>query len=130
MLGVAHLNVRSILNGFSEFRDLVKTLEPQIIGVGETWLSCDIPDSVINIDGYHIVRKDRRGRGGGVAIYICKNLKFKIIPTECFSFMEQLWLDVSCAHGSVCFGVVYRPPPIRMLCNFLILLMKHLRILV
>ena len=44
---------------------------PEIICITESWLYCNIPNIAVNLDGYHLIRKDRSsGPGGGVAVYI------------------------------------------------------------
>ena len=49
----------------------------QIIIVTE--LSGDIPDNVINIPGFILIRKDRHnGFGGGCAIYVSDEIPMKI----------------------------------------------------
>lgn len=43
-----------------------------VIAISESCLKSHIPSKNVKIDGYNLVRNDRRGcRGGGVAIYIC-----------------------------------------------------------
>ena len=42
-----------------------------IIAVTESWLSDEISDSVVSINGYTVIRRDRStGIGGGVMCYI------------------------------------------------------------
>ena len=52
-----------------------------ILLINETKLDSTIHDSDVYIPGFEIVRKDRRvnGRkGGGVCIYLCTNLNYRI----------------------------------------------------
>ena len=44
----------------------------------ETRLNSTIPDSMIHIDGYDIIRKDRSRNGGGVCIYIRNTITTKL----------------------------------------------------
>lgn len=46
--------------------------------LSETWLSKSITDNDIHIDGYNVFRTDRPRRGGGVAIFVKKQ-----VPCEC-----------------------------------------------
>lgn len=105
---VAHLNARSLLPKFVQFRDLVLKHRYDIIGVSETWLTPDVCNSVIEIYGCHLYRNDRVGRGGGVAIYVSDIYKCRIIPSG--DLIEQLWLSVSLNGKLYIFGVSYRPP--------------------
>jgi len=50
---------------------MVKQQCPEIICITVSWLTCNIPDIAVNLDGYHLIRKDRSsGPGGGVDVYI------------------------------------------------------------
>lgn len=114
MLGVAHLNVRSLLGNFADFCELVRSVDADIFGVTETWLGASVSDCAVSVPGYQLIRKDRCSRGGGVAIYLRNCLKFTVIPTESFSYIEQLWLNVALGSVSLCVGTIYRPPNTNM----------------
>jgi len=46
-------------------------LEPDIIGITETWLNDKVNGAEVVIEGYDLFRCDRLGmRGGGVLLYI------------------------------------------------------------
>ena len=52
---------------------------PDILIITETWTNESVADDFLNIGGYDIIeRKDRNdtlmGRGGGIVIYVRKNL--------------------------------------------------------
>lgn len=104
-------NIRSIFTGFDLFSDFVVNENYSVIGLSETWLCDTIPDNVINIQGYKIVRKDRETRGGGVAFFIKDNFRFKILesPTPTPA-LEDLWISCKLAGKNVCLGTLYRPP--------------------
>ena len=74
-----NVNTRSI----SKKVDLLKKLYQNydVICCTETWLDNRIPDSIVNIDGMSLYRRDRRNNihdynihiiGGGVCIYLAK----------------------------------------------------------
>ena len=47
--------------------------------ITETWLSDIVPDEVVNIPKFNLVRKDRHvGRGGGVQVYIRESITYKL----------------------------------------------------
>lgn len=61
-------------------RHHIDTVGPlQVICVTESWLSSDIPDSVVSLPGYKIIRNDRNSHGGGVAIYIAETIPTKLL---------------------------------------------------
>ena len=65
------LNARSIVNKMGELRLMVEDVEPDIIGITETWTRPDMGNAEFSLKGYQMFRKDREvRRGGGVALYI------------------------------------------------------------
>ena len=101
-------------------------LNIDICAVTETWLSSEVSDVEIQIDGYSLVRKDRNGRGGGVAIYVKSNIPYSIcneLNTD--SDIEAVWIKISLGNFKpfkLC--SFYRPPSAntdyfdKMLTNF------------
>ena len=49
-----------------------------ILAINENRFDKQIIDSEVDIDGYHIIRKDRNRSGGGVAFYIRSSLNYKV----------------------------------------------------
>ncbi|XP_031333938.1 uncharacterized protein LOC116163950 [Photinus pyralis] len=88
-LNIAHLNVRSLLAHFSEFKDMLQAASYDVLGVTETWLTDQINTDVIQIPGYNFIRIDRitTTRGGGV---------------------EQLWINLKLNKTNLVLGVMYR----------------------
>ena len=60
----------------------------------ETWLTDSIADSVVEMNGFALVRKDRHSdrRGGGVCAYIKSSIGFSTIDELDNSPFESLWL--------------------------------------
>ena len=52
--------------------------KPSFVFLVETWLSDNTPNSVLGLDNYVIIRKDRKSNGGGVLAAISR----KIIALE------------------------------------------------
>ena len=74
-------------------------------------LDRSIPDGLIDIDGYEVIRKDRSRNGGGVCIYLRNSINFKVrsdlIPTE----LEAVCLEITKPHSKPFFvTTIYRPP--------------------
>lgn len=105
---IAHLNVRSLLNKFVDFKDMLISKDYHILAITETWLHNDVPNEAVAINGYKLIRKDRDGRGGGVGIYIKENLSFQIIETG--DTIEQLCVSIKLKSVLCIIGVMYRPP--------------------
>ena len=53
----------------NDFRVICDDLRPQLIGLSETWLSEDKHfDSEFHLNGFTLYLKDRKWRGGGIAV--------------------------------------------------------------
>ena len=54
---------------------MVADTGPQVIGITESWVNKNIVDAELALTSYVIFKKDRRERrGGGVILYILKNI--------------------------------------------------------
>ena len=108
-----HMNCRSIGKNIDSVTSLLSALNIQFsaIGVSETWLRPG--DSMCNIDSYDFIGNGReRRRGGGVGIFIRKDLDFihrseLDINTE---FIESLFVEIKSSHKNTIFSAIYRPP--------------------
>ena len=70
-----------------------------------------MPDAEIFIDNYLIQRRDRNRRGGGVLIYIRKDLAYNSRSDLNHSDLEATWLEVLLPKSKpILCGVIYRPP--------------------
>ena len=108
-----HINARSLNKNFDSFEILLKSLQNfpfSIIGVTETWLHTTSPD-MFDIQNYTMTRKDRiNGRGGGVAMYIHDQLRYKPRPDLCIEGMESLFIEIIYdKEKNIIIGVIYRP---------------------
>ena len=81
------------------------------LSLSETWLDSSCPDGVMSIPGYRIFRRDRHGRGDGVAIFCpdgpcCRRRE----DLEC-NDLQALWIELGSSKKRpllVC--TIYRPP--------------------
>lgn len=104
---IAHVNVRSLLPSFQDFKNILLEYDFSIVGLSETWLNKHIDNSHVAVDGYQLLRNDRDSRGGGVAFYINNTLNYKIINFH--QGTEQLWVATRMNKLNYVVGVVYRP---------------------
>ena len=64
-------NVRSLLSKVEELETVLRSSFINMAFITETWLSENIHDSAVALDGYSLVRRDRVNKlGGGVCAYI------------------------------------------------------------
>lgn len=111
LLNVAHLNVHSLTDKFNEFKQYVLDSDHDIVAVSETWLSPDIENYAININGFTFLRTDRVTDtwGGGVGIYIKNNIKITTLSLGNNNLaIEQHWIKCKINKYTVAIGVVYR----------------------
>lgn len=110
---VGHLNTRSIVPSFVDFVNIVTENNFDVMMISESWLSENISNDFLNIDGYRLVRCDRcTGRGGGVAMYVNSKLNFEYVDVggSQDGNIEQLWIISKLDNLTFAFGVTYRPP--------------------
>ena len=60
-----------------ELRALVGTQQTHIVSIVETWLSCEISDNEIFLQGYQVFRLVRNG--GGILMFIHESLVPKVV---------------------------------------------------
>ena len=106
-----YFNARSIFPKIDHLRAEAVARNPLIICIVESWLSPDISDDEISINGYQILRLDRNRNGGGVLMFIHTSLICKHLSINSDG-LELLSISVSSNHssGKHCISVLYRPP--------------------
>ena len=118
-LNVLHVNIRSIKRNFENLKALLEECEFvfNIICVSETWCSnTELQNnSNLSLTGFDSVpyEKSKKNRGGGVLIFIKKNLSYKIRKdlSESDEHKEILSLEVSCKNSSnILLSCCYKPP--------------------
>ena len=111
---ILHINSRSICKNFDSLLTLIHSLKNfsfSVIGISETWLNKNSPD-VFNICDYEMIHVDRENiRGGGVALYVHKTLKYKIRNDILFPGIENIFVEIENKAGkNILIGALYRPP--------------------
>ena len=109
-----HINSRSINKNFDSIDTLLNSLNNfsfSVIGISETWLHTKSPN-IFNIPNYHMIHDDRkRGRGGGVALYINSNFKYKIRKDICIEGTENIFIEIDNRfEKNIIIGILYRAP--------------------
>ena len=111
-------NVMSLVPKLIEIQEFINRNEICIALFTETWLSESVADSVVNVPGYTIIRKDRLTNShGGVCAYVRESqVKFKHLEDlSCSEKHELLWLylrPTRLPRGFSCIivAVLYYPP--------------------
>ena len=100
------------MNKLDELHTMICSLQPDIVGISESWTNNSILDSELGIFGYEVFRCDRPNlhRGGGVLLYI----RIELQPIQHFprsSFPEQVWCKLRNKNKEEqLIGVCYRTP--------------------
>ena len=116
MSNVFLADVRSLANKIDDLDVVFRLKCVDLALITETWLSNSIPDTVIEIPGYSLLRKDRvERRGGGVGIYIKHTLSFKVLDDLSCPDIESVWVYLrppKLPRGFSCLvvAVIYHPP--------------------
>lgn len=105
-LKIGHINVRSLQPHIGPLSDMIRYHKLDVVGITETWLTGGIDDQQLLLTDFTLVRRDYRGRGSGVGIYIHKSLDFVAIQTA--SVIEHLAIKVSINSKNFVICVVYR----------------------
>ena len=111
-------NVMSLAPKIDEVNSVVSNANVDVVCITETWLQSHISDSVVAINGYNLIRRDRRdARHGGVCMYIKSSIPFTVLedPEDEKCSFEVLWIKMRPTRlprgiSSIIAGVVYHPP--------------------
>lgn len=116
-LQIIQYNVRSLFHKIDIVRHDFLMPAMDIICFSETWLNENLPDELVNLDGFHILRNDRRyGKGGGTCVYIRNRLHFENIPEPVSdSDVEIQGVNIMGSESpqpqkTIALIMVYRPP--------------------
>ena len=93
---------------------------PDVIGLCETFLTCNISDNQIAIDGFDFIRKDRSDTqnktGGGIILYFRKSLDCKRRREIEISEIETLWAEIALPNSKPFLFCSVYPPPLCFFC--------------
>ena len=78
-VSIVYYNACSLFPKIDNLRLICASLCPNCVCVVETWLSDEIHDSEISIQGYSHVRLDRSRHGGGLIIFVNKLFSFSVV---------------------------------------------------
>ena len=77
---VVHINAQSIPAHYPDLLDSFNVKHVHAVLVSETFLKPSLPSTAYALPGFHLIRNDRTGKGGGgVAIYLRSHIPFSIL---------------------------------------------------
>ena len=112
-------NIQSLPSKFNEFQELIQNFqinkcEPDIICLQEIWQI--VNSSAFSLDDYNPIEYKLRSnstQGGGVGIYIKKNIKYNILRDKSIfidRIFESLFIEVWIhKNKKIIIGNIYRP---------------------
>ena len=94
---------------------MVADIEPDIIGITESWAHKDMVDAELMLPGYVMFRKDRQERmGGGVIMYIKDSIQAYELQMEKEAECEEaIWCNIATKNSTLAIGLIYRSPNIQ-----------------
>jgi len=107
----AILNARSVCNKVDELQIFLYDQNVDVCCVTETWLTCDVPNTLFCPKGYTVFRHDRSTPGGGVAIFVKTVIRSAVvdIPVE-FNHIEIVCVDLTLSCFTCRLICIYRKP--------------------
>ena len=110
-LSVLYFNARSLLPKFDELAATVDALQPTVICIVESWLSEEISDSEISIQGYTIYRLDWNRHGGGVMMCVksCVTSELLLMGSPNLEFLS-ISIFFTTLKLQTLYLTFYRPP--------------------
>ena len=112
---IMHLNIRSLIKNIDQFRIYASNNQYDIMCINETWLDDKISDHEVGIDGYDLLRKDRKRTGGGVAMYIRNSINYKIRQDIMPDYLELITVEIIKPKAKpFLLNTWYRPPDMPM----------------
>lgn len=108
---IISLNCRSLYRTIDELRIVFQHNKPLAILLTETWLNESVSDHELTLNGYQLMRRDRKERrGGGCAVYIMDGIKAKRRNDIEEDGIEVLWLELKLRNTNYVNGCAYRAP--------------------
>ena len=117
-LSILHMNICSIPKHIQKLSNYISNIKLNffVLGLTATWIS-NSSSGIYNMEGYNLIEDFRKNRkGGGVSLYIRKNVKYvKRSDLDIFDdHLESLFVEidkqsVNCIKNII-ISVLYRPP--------------------
>lgn len=117
-----YTNARSIVkpNKLEEIQCIMQSLKNplDVIVVTDTWIKSNDEAKRLQITGYaHYFNHRTNMRGGGVSIFIRKDLNHYLIEEKCLNDNNYLWIHLK--NYSLDIGAIYRKPTLKNVKTFL-----------
>ena len=107
ILNFALINLNCLTNNIKLVQSFLTLNHIDHLGLSETWLTSDLPDSFVSIPGYNLIRSDSPSgvRKHGVALFVKDSIKFE----QNVNISSNVVL-VHLPDLNIYVCIVYRPP--------------------
>ena len=104
-----HININSLLGPakFAAIRTVLDSNKFDLICLQETKIGADVPNSLLEANGYIMLRRDRASGSGGILIYIKST--YKLISSHHDPLFETIVFTILVNHQRVNFISSYNP---------------------
>ena len=112
-LKIFHLNTCHLMNKLDEVKNVILKgeYELDICCFTDTFLTSLTDNAILEVDGYHLFRKDRGTQGRGILVYVSNEYNVVRRQDIEMSNLETIWLEVTFTQSkSLLICYVYRPP--------------------
>ena len=108
---ICRLNIDRLMNHLDQLRIFTETYRPHVLYLNEAELDENTRDEDLFVIGFHpIFRKGRNKYGGGVAIYVSEDIKFKK-QDDLLTNIESISIELVIPYVKpIIVTSIYRPP--------------------
>ena len=113
-LKIAHINIQSLRFKTDYLHIFIHSNNTDVLCITESWLTHDIDDNEIKIEGYNLYRKDRDNgmEHGGIVIYIKEGIDYNVdVNIDIDNDIEAIFTEINLpCTKPIILGTVYRQP--------------------
>ena len=107
---ICHLNINSLRYKYDEIKDILLDKVVDCLIISETKLDSSFKDSIFEVDGYKLQRRDRTDHGGGIATFMRADIPARRrFDIECKT-LENIVYEVTLDKTKWSIYAIYRPP--------------------
>ena len=113
-LSICHWNLNSLMahnySKLTQLKSYISIYKHDFVCLSETYLDSTTPNSLLEIDGYNLIRADHPNntKRGGVCIYYKESLPVRVISLPYLK--EALVLELTDTNKKIFVSVIYRSP--------------------
>ena len=111
-----YFNAFSVMNKLNHLQATIDTIDPDIIGITESWTHSDISSAELSLKGYDLFQCDRpiTAKDGGVLLHVKEDLHAIEIMLD-VAYPEHVWCNIKYKGGNeLLVGVCYRTPNVKL----------------